>query len=227
MRRRRRRPAGEAPGLEPDGAGAEATVVETASANWISGPSMGPSFCSDGTACIVVVHGFLAGQLRYHLCCGSRTADRDVPVFKRSGPRGHAGPLLSDVVIGADRGARSASGSARCRRSRGSAAGDGDGRPGAAGPGGCGGRACARRRCSVRSLMRCVSMAIWTSGEPVSPSWVAYSVMICCLTAVKRHGRHSPSRGFSAVHQGISTWALSIRGRSTAGIRLSARHAGP
>src|SRR5690242_4582380 len=39
-------------------------------------------------------------------------------------------------------------------------------------------------RCSVRSLIRRVSSATWTSGEPVSPSLVAYSAMIWFLTAV-------------------------------------------
>src|SRR5260370_23553882 len=39
-------------------------------------------------------------------------------------------------------------------------------------------------RCSVRWLIRLVSSAIWTSGEPVSPSLVAYSVRISFLTAV-------------------------------------------
>ena len=34
--------------------------------------------------------------------------------------------------------------------------------------------------------MRCVSIAIWTSGEPVSPSFVAYSVMICFLTSASK-----------------------------------------
>src|SRR3954470_7694381 len=39
-------------------------------------------------------------------------------------------------------------------------------------------------RCSVRSEMRLVSIATWTSGEPVSPSTVAYSAMMDCLVAV-------------------------------------------
>src|SRR5579872_7508650 len=39
-------------------------------------------------------------------------------------------------------------------------------------------------RCSVRWLILLVSSAIWTSGEPVSPSLVAYSVRISFLTAV-------------------------------------------
>src|ERR1051325_4385457 len=39
-------------------------------------------------------------------------------------------------------------------------------------------------RCSVRSLIRRVSSATWTSGDPVSPSLVAYSAMIWFLTAV-------------------------------------------
>src|SRR5918999_4086753 len=41
-------------------------------------------------------------------------------------------------------------------------------------------------RCSVRSLIRRVSSATWTSGDPVSPSPVAYSAMIWFLTAVSR-----------------------------------------
>src|SRR5580693_2697271 len=39
-------------------------------------------------------------------------------------------------------------------------------------------------RCSVRWLIRLVSSATWTSGEPVSPSLVAYSARISFLTAV-------------------------------------------
>src|SRR4051795_9588460 len=39
-------------------------------------------------------------------------------------------------------------------------------------------------RCSVRSLIRRVSIATCTSGEPVSFSTVAYSVMICFLRAL-------------------------------------------
>src|SRR5208283_5993775 len=39
-------------------------------------------------------------------------------------------------------------------------------------------------RCSVRSLIRRVSNATWTSGEPVSPSVVACSAMISLVTAV-------------------------------------------
>src|SRR5689334_13343706 len=41
-------------------------------------------------------------------------------------------------------------------------------------------------RCSVRSEMRLVSIATWTSGEPVSPSTVAYSAMMDFLVAVSR-----------------------------------------
>src|SRR4051812_38414383 len=39
-------------------------------------------------------------------------------------------------------------------------------------------------RCSVRSAMRLVSIATCTSGEPVSPSTVAYSAMILFLLSV-------------------------------------------
>src|SRR5262245_11872419 len=41
-------------------------------------------------------------------------------------------------------------------------------------------------RCSVSSLMRLLSRAIWTSGDPVSPSPVAYSPMMDFLAAVSR-----------------------------------------
>ena len=41
------------------------------------------------------------------------------------------------------------------------------------------------RRCSVRPLIRSVRSAIWTSGEPVSPSLVAYSVMISCFVRAR------------------------------------------
>src|SRR2546421_77414 len=36
-------------------------------------------------------------------------------------------------------------------------------------------------KCSVRFLMRSLSTATWTSGEPVSPSLRAYSLMTSCL----------------------------------------------
>src|SRR6201996_2856383 len=39
-------------------------------------------------------------------------------------------------------------------------------------------------RCSFRSLILRVMSAIWTSGEPVSPSLIAYSAKICFLTSV-------------------------------------------
>src|SRR5258708_16056028 len=39
-------------------------------------------------------------------------------------------------------------------------------------------------RCSVRSWIRRVSSATWTSGEPVSPSLVACPAMISFFTAV-------------------------------------------
>src|SRR5260221_677903 len=39
-------------------------------------------------------------------------------------------------------------------------------------------------RCSVRSLIRLLSSAIWTSGEPVSPSLVACAAMISFFTSV-------------------------------------------
>src|SRR5262245_21674528 len=46
-------------------------------------------------------------------------------------------------------------------------------------------------RCSVRSLIRLVSSATWTSGEPVSPSPVACSAMISFFTAVSSGTWHS------------------------------------
>src|SRR5215217_2175212 len=48
------------------------------------------------------------------------------------------------------------------------------------------------RRCSVRSEIRRDSIATWTSGEPVSPSAVAYSVMICFFTSLASATPHSP-----------------------------------
>src|SRR4029450_8043654 len=39
-------------------------------------------------------------------------------------------------------------------------------------------------RCSVRSAMRLVSTATWTSAEPVSSSERAYSEMICCFSSL-------------------------------------------
>src|SRR5689334_4852879 len=46
-------------------------------------------------------------------------------------------------------------------------------------------------RCSVRSLIRRVSSATWTSGEPVSPSLVACSAMSSFFTAVSSGTWHS------------------------------------
>src|SRR5664279_6315194 len=61
--------------------------------------------------------------------------------------------------------------------------------------------------------MRRVSIAIWTSGEPVSPSWVAYSVMISVLTAVSRGTQYLLDNFRCAVPWGRFTQALCIRGR--------------
>ena len=44
------------------------------------------------------------------------------------------------------------------------------------------------RMCSVSTLIRSVRMATWTSGEPVSPSWVRLASMIavfCSLRSMK------------------------------------------
>src|SRR5918911_2999953 len=76
-------------------------------------------------------------------------------------------------------------------------------------------------RCSVRSLMRCVSIATWTSGEPVSPSRVAYSDMIFCLVAAS-----SATMLLLLVARrsgACLTRALWIRGRSDGLHRLPAR----
>src|SRR5665811_90932 len=69
------------------------------------------------------------------------------------------------------------------------------------------------RECWVRSRMRRVSIAIWTSGEPVSPSWVAYSVMISFLTARSRGTQYLLDNFRCAVPWGRFTQALCIRGR--------------
>src|SRR5674476_1623606 len=69
------------------------------------------------------------------------------------------------------------------------------------------------RECWVRSRMRRVSIAICTSGEPVSPSWVAYSVMISFLTAVSRGTQYLLDNFRCAVPWGRFTQALCIRGR--------------
>ena len=103
----------------------------------------------------------------------------------------------------------------------GTAAGGGAGRRAAAGHDGCGGRACAVLRCSVRSAMRWVSIAIWTSGEPVSP--LVGPVLgddLLLGGAVERHG--APSSVCCAALRGRSTRALSLRGRSNGGLRLPA-----
>src|SRR5690554_724234 len=42
------------------------------------------------------------------------------------------------------------------------------------------------RRCSVRWLMRSVSRATWTSGDPVSLSWVPYSATISDVAFITR-----------------------------------------
>src|SRR5664280_2192137 len=69
------------------------------------------------------------------------------------------------------------------------------------------------RECWVRSRMRRVSIAICTSGEPVSPSWVAYSVMISFLTAVSSGTQYLLDNFRCAVPWGRFTQALCIRGR--------------
>src|SRR5258708_282236 len=56
-------------------------------------------------------------------------------------------------------------------------------------------------RCSVRSLIRLVSSATWTSGEPVSPSAVPYSARICFFVAT------SSDIGLLRI---VSTWARSV-----------------
>src|ERR1035437_6196113 len=68
--------------------------------------------------------------------------------------------------------------------------------------------------------MRRVSIAIWTSGEPVSPSWVAYSVMISFLTAVSR-GTQYLLDNFVARCLGAGSPRLSVSAAGcTAGSRL-------
>ena len=129
------------------------------------------------------------------------------------GPAG-AGP---SEVSGAGRDARRSSGSARSRSSAGSSAADGAGRPAAADRDGCGGRACAVLRCSVRCAMRWLSSAICTSGEPVSPSVVAYSAMIFFFVSASVPTDMTGSSGSRcAARRGLFTRALWIRGRCTA-----------
>src|SRR3954465_10020615 len=76
-------------------------------------------------------------------------------------------------------------------------------------------------RCSVRSLIRRVSIATWTSGEPVSFSTVAYSVMICFLVALSSAmGR---LRGGSRVAPGLNHGGrLHTRRSPDVGTRLHA-----
>src|SRR5918995_6371684 len=76
-------------------------------------------------------------------------------------------------------------------------------------------------RCSVRWLMRWVSIATWTSGEPVSFSVRPCSVMICFLVAVSIDTQ-APSKGRCAALPGKSSGALSIRGRSDGAPRIPA-----
>ena len=49
-------------------------------------------------------------------------------------------------------------------------------------------------RCSVRSAMRRVRMAICTSGEPVSPSWVAFWRMTSCFSSLRIMSFHLINR---------------------------------
>src|ERR671921_124223 len=76
-------------------------------------------------------------------------------------------------------------------------------------------------RCSVRSLIRRVSIATWTSGEPVSFSTVAYSVMICFLTALS--SAIVRLRGGSRVAPGLNHGgSLHTRRSPDVGTRLHA-----
>src|SRR5699024_8687025 len=73
-------------------------------------------------------------------------------------------------------------------------------------------------RCSVRYLMRWVRSATWTSGEPVSPSVVAYSLMISCLVAVSKA---MALLGRCAAPRGLLARALWTSGRPAARSRRS------
>src|ERR1035437_1803662 len=75
--------------------------------------------------------------------------------------------------------------------------------------------------------MRRVSIAIWTSGEPVSPSWVAYSVMISFLTARSRGTQYLLGNFRCAVPWGRFTQALCIRGRLHGSIKVTSGNGRP
>src|SRR3954463_12152471 len=77
-------------------------------------------------------------------------------------------------------------------------------------------------RCSVRSLIRRVSIATCTSGEPVSFSTVAYSVMICFLRALS--SAMVRLRGGSRVAPGLNHGgSLHTRRSPDVGPRLHAQ----
>src|SRR3954454_15929360 len=71
--------------------------------------------------------------------------------------------------------------------------------------------------------MRWLSSAICTSGEPVSPSTVAYSAMIFFLVSasVPIDTSNYPSFTRCAARRGLFTRALWIRGRCTADVTRS------
>src|SRR5699024_5115943 len=90
---------------------------------------------------------------------------------------------------------------------------------------------------------RCERSAIWTSGEPVSPSVVPYSLMICCFVAVSKaiallgrcaaHRTWCPGSGTSgpdgapARRAGRRWGGYALRGRCDGSGRISAGDVGP
>src|ERR1700748_3758820 len=79
-------------------------------------------------------------------------------------------------------------------------------------------------RCSVRGLIRLVSSATWASGEPVSPSLVAYSARISFLAAVSsgtfllkdwcERVQRADSAGARQPHEGAARFADPASGRA-------------
>ena len=202
---------GQPAGLEADGAGAEATVVDDRHGlvdRWLSDTlSALPAVVRPAAAEPASGDGSGAAGLRSerHAACvpGATTEDRrradlarrrQALRLREPGPvrrgavrrEGSApgGPLPWSCALAAQPeplDQRAVAGDVGLAGTR---AGDDAGRPAAAGRAGCGGRACAACRCSVRSEIRWVSIATWTSGEPVSLSAVAYSDRICCFTSL-------------------------------------------
>ncbi|CAK7280529.1 hypothetical protein SGPA1_11322 [Streptomyces misionensis JCM 4497] len=93
-------------------------------------------------------------------------------------------------------------------------------------------------RCSVRSEIRRDSRATWTSGEPVSPSLVPNSAMICFFVAASSDTRtphsllratecpRSTSRESFRYSGGGDPLRAASRARGSGGAYTNGRHSG-